>query len=295
MTTIGFIGLGQMGAAMSRNLLKGGFALRAYDISRAAVDALARDGAMAVASPKEAAAGADLVITMVPNGPDVEAVVFGADGIAEAIGKQALYIDMSTILPATTDRVGERLAARGIAMVDAPVGRTSTAAIAGKLLIMAGGKKEDIERARPAFERMGDTIIHCGPLGAGSRLKLVNNYLSIVCNVATAEALTLAEANGLDTDLVVEVLRGTTAGRGHLNTTYPAKVLKGDVTPEFMLDLAYKDLGLALEAAAAINVPLATGAAARQIYALARTQGRGRQDWTAMLRAMRVLAGRKES
>jgi 4-hydroxybutyrate dehydrogenase/sulfolactaldehyde 3-reductase len=293
MSTVGFVGLGQMGAPMSRNLMKkGGHVLRVYDVNSAAIAALVKDGAVATTSPKDAAAGAQVVFTMLPIGAIVEEAVFGPSGIAEGIAKDALYIDMSTILPADTDRVGKRLASSGIAMVDAPVGRTSAAAVAGTSTFMVGGKAADVARAKPYLQAMGEDIIHCGPLGAGSRMKLVNNYMSTVLNVLTAEALTLAEASGIKVETALEVLRGTTAGRGHINTTWPNKALKDDPTPEFTIDLAFKDLGLALESAGSINVPLATGAAARQMYAIARSQGRGRDDWTTgIYRTERTLAG----
>ncbi len=147
---------------------------------------------------------------------------------------------------------------------------------------MVGGETEDVERARPILECMGDTIIHCGPAGAGIRTKLVNNYLSIVSNVVVAEALALAEGAGLDRDTVIEVLMGTTAGRGHLATTYPAKVLAGDLDPGFMVDLARQDLGLALQMSADNGSSGAMGASALPFYDAAHHQGLGRRDWTAI-------------
>ncbi len=139
---------------------------------------------------------------------------------------------------------------------------------------------------------MGESITHCGPLDAGAMVKLVNNYISAVVNLATAEGLALAEAAGIDRNVVVEVISQTPAGQGHIRTTWPNKALVDDPTPAFMLDLAYKDVGLALETAARLNVPLATGAAGRQIYAMARSQGRGRDDWTTgIFRTVRSLAG----
>lgn len=294
MKNVGFVGLGQMGGPMSRNLIKGGFTLRVFDLDPKAVAAVVKAGAMAAKSPKDAATGADVVITMLPIGAIVEQAVFGQDGIADGMGKNAFLIDMSTILPLDTDRIGKRLKERGFAMVDAPVGRTSAAAIEAKSTFMVGGSDADFVRARPYLEKMGEAIIHCGPLGAGSRMKLVNNYMSCVANLLTAETLTLAEACGIEIDTALEVLRGTPAGRGHINTTWPGKALKDDPKPEFMLDLAFKDLGLALDTAAQLNVPLATGASARQMYALARARGLGRDDWTtAIYRTVRGLAGRK--
>ncbi len=291
MSKVGFIGTGVMGLPMARNLIKGGHTVSAYDLNPDALVTIRQDGGTVAASAKDAATGADFVITMLPNGEHVLAAMFGPDGALDGLAADALFVDMSTILPTVTDQIAARLGDAGRHMIDAPVGRTSQHAIDGTLLIMAGGETADIERARPLFECMGDTIIHCGPAGSGARMKLVNNYLAIAANVVTAEALTLAERSGLDRALAIEVMNGTTAGRGHLATTYPAKVLQGDLTPGFMVDLAHKDMGLALDLAAKLEVPLALGAVARQIYTIAQTQGRGRDDWTAILPTLRGLAG----
>lgn len=287
---IGFIGLGTMGSPMARNLVTAGYRLHVYDLSRDAVAALEKHGAVAATSAADACRGADVVITMLPNGDNVESALFKDNAVA-AISDQALYIDMSTILPSVTDRIGRQLAAQGVAMVDAPVGRSSQHAVDGKLLIMAGGSKEDIAYAKPLFDVMGDTVVHCGPLGAGERMKIVNNYMSIALNVLTAESLLLAQQCGLDPEQARHVMLDTVAGQGHMSTTYPAKVLKHDLSPGFMVDLAHKDLGLALETAAELNSPVLMGSVAREVYGQARVQGRGQQDWTAVYAAMRASAG----
>jgi 4-hydroxybutyrate dehydrogenase/sulfolactaldehyde 3-reductase len=284
---IGFIGLGTMGGPMARNLLSAGFDLRVFDIEPTAVKALASAGATAASSAADAARGTEAVITMLPNGEHVEAAVFGAAGAAGTMERGSLFIDMSTIAPAVTDRIAQKMAERGIAMLDAPVGRSSQHAVEGKLLIMVGGAEADLNRARPALEKLGDTIVHCGPVGSGARMKIVNNFMSITLNATTAEALTLAEASGLDPELARKVMLGTVAGQGHMATTYPAKVLKDDLTPGFMVDLAYKDLGLAVELAAQLGVEVPTGLAARQAYELARGEGYGRKDWTAIYAVLR--------
>jgi 4-hydroxybutyrate dehydrogenase / sulfolactaldehyde 3-reductase len=290
--TVAFIGLGTMGRPMALNVLKGGSALRAYDIVPSAVQALADAGAAPAASPADAARGADAVITMLPNGSHVEEAVFGPDGVAGAMASDALYIDMSTIAPETTDRIAKRLSERGIRMLDAPVGRQQQHAVEGKLLIMVGGEAGDLDRARPVLERMGDTIIHCGPVGSGSRMKIVNNFMSIALNATTAEALTLAEASGLDVELARKVMLGTVAGTGHMGTTYPAKVLKGDLSPGFMIDLAIKDLGLALDLGRNLGLTLETGQVAARAYEAARAEGHGRHDWTALYAHVRAQARR---
>jgi 4-hydroxybutyrate dehydrogenase/sulfolactaldehyde 3-reductase len=285
--TVAFIGVGTMGAPMARNLLKGGFQLRVFDLNVEAAAALAAAGAARATSPAAAARGADVAITMLPNGEHVEAALFGRDGLADGLAKGSLYIDMSTIAPAVTDRIAAKMADRGIDMVDAPVGRQSQHAVEGKLLIMAGGSEAAVARARPLLEKMGDTIHHCGPVGTGARMKVVNNFMSIALNALTAEALTLAERSGLDPELARKVMLGTAAGQGHMAGTYPAKVLKGDLEPGFMIDLAHKDLGLALDLGKSLGLPLATGAASIGAYDQARAEGRGRQDWTAIYAMLR--------
>jgi 4-hydroxybutyrate dehydrogenase/sulfolactaldehyde 3-reductase len=276
-----------MGRPMAHNLLKAGFALRVFDVEPKALDTLSFAGATPASSPSDAARGSDCVITMLPNGEDVEDAMFGAAGAADAMARGSLLIDMSTIAPSTTDHIASKLAERGIAMLDAPVGRSSQHAVEGKLLIMVGGSAADLERARPALEKLGDTIVHCGSAGSGARMKLVNNFMSITINVTTAEALILAEAAGLDTQVARKVMLSTVAGQGHMATTYPAKVLRNDLTPGFMVDLAHKDIGLALDLAAQVNVAVPTALAAREAYELARREGHGRRDWTAIYAVLR--------
>lgn len=280
MAKVGFIGLGQMGGGMSRNLIKGGHSLKVFDLSETAVRKLVDVGAEPAANARMAAEGADAVFTILPVGAIVEEVVFGPDGIAEGISKDAVYVDMSTILPDETRAIGGRLAERGIAMVDAPVGRTSAHVAAAASTFMVGGEKADVARVMPYLECMGESITHCGPLGAGAVVKLVNNYISAVCNLVTAEGMVLGLAAGVDQETIVEVISQTPAGRGHIATSWPAKALADDPSPAFMLDLARKDLGLALAAAASAKVPLTTGGVAREIYNAASAAGRGREDWT---------------
>jgi len=287
MQQLAFIGLGTMGAPMARNLLKGGFALRVFDINPKASEGVVAAGAQAAASPAEAARGADAVITMLPNGQDVEMALFGPAGALESMQPGSLLIEMSTIAPSVTDRIADRLKGRRIAMLDAPVGRSSQHAVEGKLLIMVGGDQADLQRGRPILEKLGDTIVHCGKTGSGARMKVVNNFMSVTINVTTAEALLLAEASGLDPELARKVMLGTVAGQGHMATTYPAKVLRNDLIPGFMVDLAHKDLGLALELASELKTDTPTATAARPIYELARAEGHGRHDWTAIYAMLR--------
>ena len=291
MNRVGFVGVGVMGAPMARNLIKGGFTVRVFDISPEAVAGLVEDGAEWASSAAEAAENAHYVITMLPTGRHVEEAVHGSEGVARTLDSGALLIDMSTGLPAHFDAIADRLAESGRKMIDAPVGRTSRDAEDGTLLIMVGGTTEEVDLASQVLGLMGDPVIHCGPRGAGIRTKLINNYVSIVSNAVLAEALTLADCEGLDRQKVIEVLMGTTAGQGHLSTTYPAKVLADDLTPGFMIDLAHKDLGLALRMSQEAGVPHPTGTGALESYSAAREHGMGRLDWTALYKHIRESAG----
>ena len=291
MSTVAFIGLGIMGEPMARNLLKGGHIVRAFDVRTSAMEAIASKGAVPATSPANAAVDAEFIFTMLPSGKEVNQAVFGENGFAQSMTENSLFIDTSTILPADTDEISAKLAAKGLKMIDAPVGRLAQNAIEGTLLFMVGGLESDLENVRPLLNLLGDEIVHCGAVGMGARMKIVNNYQSTALNILTAETLTLAKASGLDVNLAVEVMRETTAGRGHMNATYPNQVLSGNIEPGFMIDLAHKDLGLALETTAALRAPAFLGAAARQAYSIAQSNGQGRKDWTSVYLTLQQLAG----
>ncbi|OED38544.1 hypothetical protein AB833_19185 [Chromatiales bacterium (ex Bugula neritina AB1)] len=282
MMNIAFIGLGNMGLSMAANLIKGGHAVVGFDVSKDAMNSHVANGGSVSATAAEAAANTSIVITMLPNGTIVKESIFDEGGVHETIANDALLIDMSTIHPNETDEIRKKLAARGIAMVDAPVGRTSVEARAGTSLFMVGAEKHDLETARPILECMGDTIIDCGGPGTGSRMKIVNNLMTTSLNVLTAQVLSFSDATGLDRDLALKVMGGTAAGKGHMSTTYPAKVLKGDLEPAFMIDLAKKDLDIALQLAGDLEVPLSLPTQAEKVYLTAQEGGRGGQDWTAI-------------
>ena len=291
MSTVAFIGLGIMGEPMARNLLKGGHLVRAFDVRTSAMEAISSKGAVLATSPANAAVDAEFIFTMLPSGKEVNQAVFGENGFAQSMTENSLFIDTSTILPADTDEISAKLAAKGLKMMDAPVGRLAQNAIEGTLLFMVGGLESDLENVRPLLNLLGDEIVHCGAVGMGARMKIVNNYQSTALNILTAETLTLAKASGLDVNLAVEVMRETTAGRGHMNATYPNQVLSGNIEPGFMIDLAHKDLGLALETTAALRAPAFLGAAARQAYSIAQSNGQGRKDWTSVYLTLQQLAG----
>jgi 4-hydroxybutyrate dehydrogenase/sulfolactaldehyde 3-reductase len=295
MASVAFIGLGQMGSPMATNLIKHGHQLRVYDINPQAVKTLVDLGANAAATPAECVAGANVVITMLPNGDLVESVLFGAHAVTETLSKDALVIDMSTIHPLQSDAMCRRMAERGFSYMDAPVGRTSDHAIAGTLLILAGGDQRQVEKARPILMCMGSELVNAGGPGMGIRVKIINNYMSIALNALSAEAAVMCEALGLSLDVAIDVMSSTPAGKGHFTTSWPNKVLKGDLTPAFMIDLAHKDLGIALDVANQLHVAMPMGAAAREVYSQARASGRGRQDWTAILSQVRSISGRPDS
>jgi 3-hydroxyisobutyrate dehydrogenase len=291
MNRIGFIGLGTMGRPMARNVLKAGFPLTVHDVEPDAVAALTVLGAAAARSPREVAREADAVVTMLPDSPDVEAVLLGPEGIVHGARPGTLVIDMSTIDPAVTRKVGAALAAGGVRMIDAPVGRTSAHAEAGTLFIMIGGAAEDVEEARPLLKAMGSDLVHCGDLGMGITMKVVNNFLSCASVALTAEALVLGAKAGLRVDTMLAVMSSTAAKTAHLEMTFPAKALKDDFVPGFTVDLAHKDMGIALRLGADRRVPLSVGAVARELLATARAQGRGRLDWTAVITVLEEIAG----
>ena len=282
MAKIGFIGLGAMGLCMARNLLTSGHEVIGFDFSKVAMDAHVKNGGDIAISAAEASAEVNFAIAMLPNGDAVKQVVFGACGVAEKLPKGSLFIDMSTVHPLETDQIRKDLRDKSISMVDAPVGRTSVEAELGKSLFMVGAEKSDFEAVQPILACMGDTFIDCGGPGTGSRMKIVNNLMTTSLNVLTAQVLTFSEATGLDQNVALEVMGGTAAGRGHLSTTYPSKVLRGDLEPAFMIDLAKKDLDIAIEFSETLGVPISLAIQAEKIYTEAQADGRGRQDWTAI-------------
>jgi len=289
--TVGFIGLGNMGKPMASNLCRKGFALAVYDINAEAMRTLTGLGARAATSAGAAAAGADVVFTMLPDSGVVERVIAGPDGvIANARSGQTL-VDMSTIDPLVTDRLAAAAETKGLGFVDAPVGRLASHAERGESLFMVGASAEDFARVKPLLDAMGTTIHHCGGVGTGMRTKLVNNYLAIISCQLNAEALALSQRFGLTLSSTLDVLYGTTATNGQLKIAWPAKVLKGDTEPGFTIDLAHKDLTLIVEAANAARVPMPVGAAAREAFSSARSQGQGSRDFSAMVDVLCDQAG----
>jgi 2-hydroxy-3-oxopropionate reductase len=287
---IGFIGLGIMGRPMARNLLKAGYSLVVHSRSRGPVDEIAGAGAKVGTSPRDVAAQCDVLITMLPNSPDVEQVVLGRDGVIEGARPGMILLDMSTISPLVSQKVGAALAAKSVKMLDAPVSGGEKGAIDGALSIMVGGDKAVFDKALPIFQAMGKTITHLGPLGAGGFTKLANQIIVAVNLAALGEALTLAKKAGLDRELTLTALAGGLAGSKCLDQKKP-NYLADTYNPGFKIDLHYKDLGLIMESARALGVPLPTTAAVQELFSALRVKGRGGLDHSGVITLLEDLAG----
>jgi 2-hydroxy-3-oxopropionate reductase len=287
---IGFIGLGIMGKPMAKNLIKAGFPLVVHNRSRAAVDELAKQGATPTTSPREVAQAADILITMLPNSPDVELVALGENGIKEGARSGQLLIDMSTINPIVSQKIAKDLSSSGVAMVDAPVSGGERGAIEATLSIMAGGEPQDFERALPVFNALGKTITHMGPLGAGGFTKLANQIIVAVNLTAIGEALVFGAKAGVDPQKMIRALSGGLAGSKCLDQK-AEKILTGDFAPGFKVDLHFKDLNLIHDAARSVGVPVPTAAFVEQLFAALRATGRGGLDHSGVITLFEDLAG----
>ena len=265
-----------MGGPMALNVLKKGHQVVAFDVHAAAVRALADAGAKAAETPRAVAAQSEIVITMLPDAPDVERVALGSDGIVEGIRAGSVYIDMSTIDPATTRKVGVAMAAKGVAMIDSPVGKTADHAVAGTLTLMVGGAKETIARCRPVLDCMGTDFFHCGELGAGQTMKLLNNLLAAAVGEASVEALVAGTKAGLSLQTMMSVLKTTMAWNNQLAISMPKRSLVGDFQPGFMMKLAHKDCRLALKMVDELGVKAPVGKAV--LESLSEGMASGLQD-----------------
>ncbi len=287
---IGFIGLGIMGRPMARNLLKAGYPLVVHSRSRGPVDELVAAGARAGASAKDVADRCDVLITMLPNSPDVELVALGKDGIIEGARRGLVYVDMSTISPIVSQKVGRALEAKGVPMLDAPVSGGEKGAIDGALSIMVGGDQAVFDAVLPIFQAMGKTITRLGPLGFGGFTKLANQIIVAVNLTALAEALTLAKKAGLDRELTLKALAGGLAGSKCLDQKAPNYVANS-YKPGFKIDLHFKDLGLIMESARALGVPLPATAVVQELFSALRVKGRGGLDHSGVITLLEDLAG----
>jgi 2-hydroxy-3-oxopropionate reductase len=275
---------------MARNLLKAGYSLIVHNRSPAGVQELVNAGARSAASPVEVARQSDFVVTMLPNSPDVEQVALGGAGLAEGVREGGLLIDMSTINPLVSQKVGQILGEKRVGMLDAPVSGGEQGAIDGILSIMVGGELSDFERALPLFEVMGRTTTHMGPLGSGGFTKLANQIIVAINLTAIGEALVFGARSGVNPRKMVQALSGGLAGSRCLDQKAD-KILRGDFGPGFKIDLHAKDLGLIHDAAQSLGVPIPTTAIVQQFFTALQGRERGGYDHSGLITFFEDLAG----
>lgn len=286
---IGFIGLGIMGRHMSAHLLEAGYEVSIFDIVRSAMDDLVRKGAKACSSCKEVAQVSDIVISMVPDSPDVEKITLGEAGIFETAREGLIYIDMSTIAPKTAIKVAEELGKKGVLCLDAPVSGGETGAKNASLSIMVGGTKELFDKMLPIFEVMGKTITLCGTNGAGQTVKACNQIQVALNFIGMAEALVLGTKAGVDPAIIIKVLSGGYAQTRVMDVRGP-KIIKGEFEPGFKSRFHYKDLNIIMDTARTLNVPLPATAVAHELFSAMMASGRGELDHSAVITIIEDLA-----
>ena len=284
MKNIGFIGVGTMGFPMALNLIKNGHSLSFYDpfANNKTIEALIEAGAKQEKTITEVCKGKDFLISMLPIGENVKEVALGEDSIINQDNTDLIYIDMSTILPKDSIDVSTQLKTKNIQMFDAPVARLVNNAIDGTLLIMVGGSLQDFPKIEAILKCMGSDVVYCGAIGSGSKMKVINNYMAIVSNILTAETLSMVHKSGIDQKLAIELMSTTAAGKGHMNFSYPKKVLINDIGPGFKNVLALKDLRLAIEHGESEGIELTSGKSVLSIYEKAMDTKYKDLDWTAM-------------
>jgi 3-hydroxyisobutyrate dehydrogenase len=294
---IGFIGVGAMGQPMLANLAKKGHRLVAYDRAEAALAAADALGAARATSAAAAAREAELVVTMLPSSSHVEAVYRGPGGVLDGVGSGRLCIDMSTIDPSVSRRVAAAVSARGARFIDAPVSGGVPRAQDGTLAIMVGGDPRDVEEARPVLSAMGANVIHVGPVGSGEVAKLCNNLIAGVSAVAVSEAFRIAEGFGVDAKVLTDVISKSSGNTWVMEHMHPVPGLVGkapsnrDYAPGFTTDLMAKDLGLVVNAARELRVPVVVAPAAQQALRLASSHGLGRKDFSSIYMFLRASSG----
>ncbi|MEU3516263.1 2-hydroxy-3-oxopropionate reductase [Streptomyces sp. NPDC006654] len=287
---IAWIGLGIMGSPMSENLLKAGYDVTGFTLEQDKLDRLAAAGGTAAASIADAVRDADVVITMVPASPQVEAVAYGPDGILANARPGTLLIDMSSITPETSVALAKAAADKGLRVLDAPVSGGEAGAVEAVLSIMVGGEQADFDRAKPVFEALGRTVVLCGPHGSGQTVKAANQLIVAVNIQACAEAVVFLEKSGVDLAAALDVLGGGLAG----STVLARKrdnFLNRDFEPGFRIDLHHKDMGIVTDAARRVGAALPVGAVVAQLVASLRAQGDGGLDHSALLRSVERLSG----
>ena len=290
MPDIGFVGLGIMGKPMSRNLLKAGYSLVVYDLSPASVADAVQAGASPAASAAEAASQAPIIVTMLPDGPEVESAVLGKGGVLEGAKAGSVVIDMSSINPIVAQKVAAACAQKSVDFIDAPVSGGEPKAIEGTLAIMAGGDQRVFERVLPVLQKMGSSVVLAGPVGAGNVTKLANQIM-VACNIAAmGEALVLATRAGLDPEVVFNAVKGGLAGSAVLNAKAPMAIAR-NFKPGFRIALHQKDLRNALQAAESLKVSLPFTSLAQQMLIALMNDGRGSLDHSAIVTFIEDMAG----
>ena len=287
---VGFIGLGNMGGPMARNLVRGGFPLVVHDIDSSKVEPLRAQGAKVAGSPQDVAADARRVICMVETTGQAESVIVGARGIVQSARRGDVVVCMSTIDPLVARRLHDELAARGVAMLDAPVSGGTVRAASGELSILVGGAPETFAACRDLFEAMGKNLFHVGPIGQGLALKLVNNMLIQTTTVAVCEALILGVKAGLDPAVIYDVVRVSTGNSFAFESRVP-KILARDFSPGGTVDISFKDQELETAFAKQLGVPLLLANVSQQVYQMARAAGFNKEDGTAVIKVLERLAG----
>jgi 2-hydroxy-3-oxopropionate reductase len=291
MTTVGFVGLGIMGGPMAANLAAAGFDVVGYNRSPEPVRRLEERGGRGADSVAGAVAEAEVVVTMLPDSPDVEAVALGDDGLYARARPGTLHLDMSTIRPDVARRLAAAGAERGLRVLDAPVSGGEQGAIDATLSIMVGGDRGDFDDARPVLEAVGKTVVHVGPAGAGQTVKAANQLIVAGTLELVAEAIVFLEASGVDTEAAVQVLAGGLAGSAILERKAPA-MLRRDFTPGFRVELHHKDMGIVTAAARDAGAVIPLGAAVAQLLASLQARGDGGLDHSALLKLVEELSGR---
>ena len=290
MLTVGYIGLGLMGKSIARNILKAGYPLVVHNRSHAAVDELVAEGAKAAASPAEVARGVDVVFTNLPDTPDVELVVLGADGILAGAHPGLVWVDNSTIKPAAARSLAARLAEKGAAALDAPVSGGDIGARNATLAIMVGGPAEALAKVMPVFQVMGKTVTHVGDAGAGQVAKAANQIMVAAQMVAMGELLVFAQKTGVDPVKVIEAIKGGAAQCWTLDVK-PPRLFAGNRAPGFKASMQAKDLNIILETAHEYGVPLPSAAVDAQLYNAMLQNGMGGLDNSAVIGILEELAG----
>jgi len=288
---VGVVGLGVMGAAIARNVLKAGYPLSVYDINDEVVAELVDEGAQACESCAHLASQSDRILVIVPDSEHVRQVVLGDKGVLEGAASGSIILQMSTIAPETVRDVAQQAAAHGVRLLDVPLCRSSRHAVEGRLMLLLGGEQQDVDDCMPLLRVLGDTFHHTGPVGSAITMKLINNSMLQGMGLAILECITLGVKAGLELEQMVEILSGTAASNRLMEVGYVRSAFRGDYSLGFPLDWAFKDVGHTIDLARSLQSPAFSLALVHQLQNIARNQGKGRMDHSAMLTVIEELAG----